>query len=187
MKVINITLDNPDLINQAAHLLVIGFRQTAPDAWPDMPSALQEVNELLQEEANILRIALNEAGTAVGWIGGLPEYDYGWELHPLVVHPDYQGQGIGRLLVQDLEKLVSGRGALTLYLGTDDVANMTSLSQADLFQNPFDHIANIQNHSRHPYEFYQKLGFTIVGILPDVNGRGKPDIWMAKRITSPTL
>jgi len=32
------------------------------------------------------------------------------------------------------------------------------------------------------YEFYQKLGFTIVGIIPDANGWGKPDILVAKRV-----
>jgi aminoglycoside 6'-N-acetyltransferase I len=36
----------------------------------------------------------------------------------------------------------------------------------------------------HPYEFYKKVGFTIVGVLPDANGFGKPDIFMAKRVKS---
>jgi hypothetical protein len=35
---------------------------------------------------------------------------------------------------------------------------------------------------RHPYEFYRKVGFTIVGALPDANGFGQPDIFMAKRV-----
>jgi aminoglycoside 6'-N-acetyltransferase I len=34
----------------------------------------------------------------------------------------------------------------------------------------------------HPYEFYQKMGFAIVGVMPDANGIGKPDIYMAKRL-----
>jgi len=29
---------------------------------------------------------------------------------------------------------------------------------------------------------YQKCGFVIVGVVPDANGLGKPDILMAKRI-----
>jgi hypothetical protein len=33
---------------------------------------------------------------------------------------------------------------------------------------------------------YQKLGFVIVGVMPDANGPGKPDIYMAKRVSSPT-
>jgi aminoglycoside 6'-N-acetyltransferase I len=31
-------------------------------------------------------------------------------------------------------------------------------------------------------EFYRKLGFVIVGVVPDANGPGKPDILMAKRV-----
>jgi len=32
------------------------------------------------------------------------------------------------------------------------------------------------------YEFYQKLGFVIVGVMPDANSFGKPDIYLAKRV-----
>jgi len=39
----------------------------------------------------------------------------------------------------------------------------------------------IRNLHGHPYEFYEKLGYTVVGVLPDANGPGKPDIFMAKR------
>ena len=34
----------------------------------------------------------------------------------------------------------------------------------------------------HPFAFYRKLGFVLAGVLPDANGRGKPDIFMAKRL-----
>jgi len=43
-------------------------------------------------------------------------------------------------------------------------------------------IANIRTLKRHPYEFYQWQGYTIVGMFPDTNGTGKPDIIMAKRL-----
>lgn len=43
-------------------------------------------------------------------------------------------------------------------------------------------IASIRNLGGHPYEFYQRCGFTIVGVLPDASGPGKPDIFMAKRL-----
>ncbi|MDX1615785.1 MAG: AAC(6')-Ia family aminoglycoside 6'-N-acetyltransferase, partial [Candidatus Promineifilaceae bacterium] len=70
----------------------------------------------------------------------------------------------------------------TLYLGTDDVSGMTSLSNRDLYQDLSQHLRTIQNLDGHPYTFYQKMGFTIVGVIPDANGRGKPDIMMAKRV-----
>jgi aminoglycoside 6'-N-acetyltransferase I len=34
-------------------------------------------------------------------------------------------------------------------------------------------------------EFHQKLGYTVVGVVPDANGPGKPDISMAKRVRKP--
>ena len=45
-----------------------------------------------------------------------------------------------------------------------------------------EHLAKIKNIKGHPCEFYQKMGFVIVGIMPDANGPGKPDIFMSKRI-----
>jgi aminoglycoside 6'-N-acetyltransferase I len=82
-----------------------------------------------------------------------------------------------------LEAEVRKRGGITLYLGTDDEFDMTSLSNVNLYDHLWERIANIRNFKKHPYEFYQKQGFQIVGVLPDVNGLGKPDIYMAKRIT----
>ena len=38
------------------------------------------------------------------------------------------------------------------------------------------------NWNLHPYEFYQKQGFVIIGVMPDANGLGKPDILMAKSV-----
>jgi aminoglycoside 6'-N-acetyltransferase I len=34
----------------------------------------------------------------------------------------------------------------------------------------------------HPGEFYRRLGFRVVGLMPDANGPGKPDIFFAKRV-----
>jgi aminoglycoside 6'-N-acetyltransferase I len=89
-----------------------------------------------------------------------------------------------RLLVQDLEHCVQQRGGLTLLVGSDDEDNMTSLSGVNLYDNPWDKIAKIQNIKRHPYEFYQKCGFVIMGAIPDANGVGKPDILLTKSIQS---
>jgi len=93
-----------------------------------------------------------------------------------------QGQGIGRALVEDFEGQVRLRGGLTITLGTDDEDNMTSLSNVDLYENTWNRIQTIQNLKGHPFGFYQKLGYVITGVVPDANGRGKPDILMSKRI-----
>jgi aminoglycoside 6'-N-acetyltransferase I len=167
---------------QIARLLVTAFAEHWPDAWPDEALALAEVRKSLSP-GRVSRVALAEDGAAIGWISGLSGYDgLVWELHPLVVDPSRQGEGIGRALVADLEAQVASRGALTLMLGSDDEDAMTSLGGVDLFPAPWEHLAHIQNLKRHPYGFYEKLGFVITGVVPDANGFGKPDILMAKRV-----
>jgi aminoglycoside 6'-N-acetyltransferase I len=173
--------DHQAAIEQVAVILVEGFEEHWPDAWPTLEDALEEVRESFQE-GRISRIAVDEGSTVLGWIGGQHFYASVWELHPLVVRKDHQGKGIGRILVADLEELVRQRGAITLMLGSDDQDHMTTLSGVDLYTDLWEQVAKIKNLRGHPYEFYQKLGYSIVGVMPDANGIGKPDILMAKRI-----
>lgn len=182
MEIRDLLLQDEEAVRQAATLLVAAFAENWPDSWPDMDSALEEVQDCLSPEM-ICRAAFAEDGRVLGWIGGRPEYDGNvWELHPLVVAPAYQQQGIGRALALDLEEQVRQRGGLTVILGSDDVSDMTTLGGADLYTELWSQVVNIRNLRRHPYEFYQKMGYIIVGVVPDANGRGKPDIMMAKRI-----
>ena len=184
MNIVDLRSDDESAISQVATLLVEGFAANWPEAWPDMESALEEVRESF-EAGRISRVALAEDGTALGWIGGISNYrGRVWELHPLVVSVHHQGQGIGRALVADLEERVKERGGLTITLGTDDVNYQTTLSGINLFPHVCDHIARIRNLKRHPYEFYQKQGYVIVGVIPDANGLGKPDILMAKSVAN---
>lgn len=174
-----------DLLEQAANLLVVGFREHWPNAWPDFAAGLEEVREMLAPERVCRAAVEDESGEVLGWVGGIPEYEGNvWELHPLVVRPDCQGQGIGRALVADFEERVRERGGITIMLGSDDEDGMTSLAGVDLFEQPWGQIANIRNLKGHPYSFYQKVGFTITGVVPDANGPGKPDILMSKRVGS---
>ena len=182
MRIIDLSPDDNDLIPQTAALLVEGFRDCAPAAWPDMESALEEVHESFAAD-HISRVMVNDNRQVLGWIGSIEHYSgYSWELHPLVVSPAHQRQGIGRQLVADLENQVRQRGGITIYLGSDDEMGLTSLSNVDLYPNPLEHLAKLQNLKEHPFSFYQKVGFAVVGVIPDANGWGKPDIFMAKRI-----
>jgi len=166
--------------------LVEGFREHWPRAWPDLDAALDEVRSFFGKD-RIARVAVGDDGVVLGWIGGSAQYDGNvWELHPLVVNPGHQRQGIGRALVGDLEEQTRQRGGLTLWLGTDDEDGMTSLAGVDLYPDVLGHLARIRNVREHPYEFYLKLGFAVVGVMPDANGPGKPDIFMAKRILGTT-
>jgi aminoglycoside 6'-N-acetyltransferase I len=180
MKIITLSPDNAPLIQQAAQLLVDAFREHWHDAWPTLEEGLKEVREMLESE-RICRVAVDEKGNLLGMIGGIPGYDGNvWELHPLAVQPSLQGQGIGRALVEDFEKQVRLKGGLTITLGSDDEDGMTSLSNVDLYENLWEKIRDIRNLKNHPFEFYQKMGYVITGVVPDANGRGKPDILMGK-------
>jgi len=182
VKIVSLAPDQDQLIQQAAQLLVDGFKKHYPDAWPTLQDGLIEVHEMLAPD-RILRAALDDQGNLTGWIGGIPQYDgLVWELHPLVVKPGLQAKGIGTALIRDFEEQVRSRGALTITLGSDDEDNQTSLSNVDLYTDTWKKINEIKNLNRHPYEFYQKMGYVITGVMPDANGIGKPDILMSKRI-----
>jgi aminoglycoside 6'-N-acetyltransferase I len=188
MQIVDLRADDARIVQDVAMLLVDTFREHAPDAWPDLESGLTEVHESLQLD-RISRVALSDDGeTVLGWIGGIPGY-HGrvWELHPLVVAEAYQRQGIGRALVHDLEVHARERGGLTLWAGADDENGRTTLGDANLYQDLPRQLAAVRNLGGHPYTFYQRLGFSIVGVMPDANGFGKPDIFLAKRIASPPI
>jgi aminoglycoside 6'-N-acetyltransferase I len=182
MNIISLRPDNQHIVQQAAQLLTDAFREHWPDAWSTLEEALEELHEMLEPE-RICRIAVDEQGHLVGIIGGIPGYDgLVWELHPLAVQPALHGQGIGRALVADFEEQVRLKGGLTITLGSDDEDSMTSLSNVDLYENLWEKVRDIRNDKGHPFEFYQKLGYIITGVVPDANGIGKPDILMAKRV-----
>lgn len=184
VHIIDLHPGDTGLVRQVAAILVAGFKVHWPSAWPDMASALEEVRESFAPD-RISRVAKGRDGRALGWIGGIPEYDgLVWELHPLVVAPEHQVKGVGRALVADFERQVKARGALTIMLGSDDVDGMTTLFGVDLYDDLPGQIARIKNLKGHPYGFYQKLGFVISGVVPDANGPGKPDILMCKRVGS---
>lgn len=181
--IVDLVAGDADAAEQAARLLVEEFRASWPDAWPDLAAARAEVAEALAAGDRIERIAVDPDGTVLGWIGGIEMYDGRvWELHPLVVRGDRQGRGIGRALVADLEARVRERGGLTVYIGTDDEAGLTSLGGVDVYPDVWAHLRDIRNLRGHPFGFYARQGYAIVGVVPDANGFGKPDIMMAKRV-----
>lgn len=159
------------------------------DALAHMPSAYNapgeseaEVQRFL-DDPNRFAIAATRDHEVLGWIGGIVgAYSHACELHPLVVDLAHQRTGIGTKLVKALEARAREGGAITLYLGTDDDFGGTNLFGLDLFPNVLAKAAQFKVTGNHPAPFYRRLGFEIVGILPDANGFGRPDIYMAERI-----
>jgi aminoglycoside 6'-N-acetyltransferase I len=168
-----------DILEQAAAMLVDEFAE--PSGWPTLELARAEVASVLQEG---FACAVLEGRVLLGWVGGLPEYGGRvWELHPMVVRLSYRRRGIGRELAAAFEAEARNRGGLTATLGTDDDSGMTSLADIDLYENIPRHIEELRDLGRaHPFLFYRKLGYVVTGVMPDANGRGRPDIYMSKRL-----
>ena len=164
---------------RCARLLVDEFRELAPDAWPSLDRASETVDECIG--AGPVLVARVGADIA-GWIGAHHAYGRVWELHPMVVARAHQRRGVGRALVAAIERVVAERGALTLVLGSDDEVGLTTLFGVDLYPDPLVELARIEDRGGHPFGFYRKCGFAIVGVTPDANGLGQPDIHMAKRV-----
>jgi aminoglycoside 6'-N-acetyltransferase I len=165
---------------RCAELLVEGFREHWADAWPDLASALEEVDEVCG--LGPARVAIAEDGEVAGWIGVRHDYARVWELHPLVVDERHRRAGVGRALVEDVERIVAERGGLTVRVGSDDQDAMTSLAGVDLYPDPLVALARLEDRKGHPFGFYLRCGFSVVGVMPDANGLGQPDIQLAKRV-----
>ena len=178
LELILLTKEKENELKVCAQILMESFEH----AWNTEKEAEETLRETL--ESGIL-IAVRRKKKVAGFVGANPEYPFGWELHPLAVAPGARGMGLGSLLVARIEREAARAGALVMYLGTDDEDGLTSLSEGDLFENTLEKIKEIRNRAGHPYEFYQKCGYQVVGVLPDVNGPGKPDIFMAKRLAVP--
>ena len=167
-----------ELTSEVAQMLLEGFRDRWPSAWPDLVSATAEVEESLGGD-RISLVAVESDGPA-GWIGAHKTYDHAWELHPLVVSESLRERGVGRMLVAALESRIADAGGATIYLGTDDQDGSTTVSGIDLYPDPLAHLSRVEGD--HPFGFYRRLGYAVVGIIPDASGPGQPDILMAKRI-----
>ncbi len=182
MRIVDFHTLHERAMRQAAELLVRCFAHL-PSGWHSLEEGLAEVRESLKPD-RVSRVALDETGDLVGWIGAVPSYGgHVWELHPLVVSPDRQRQGIGRALVADLEQLARERGVDTILVGTDDEEGRTNLFGVDLYPDVLAWAARIEDLGGHPLAFYRKCGFVVVGLIPDANGFGKPDILLAKRVS----
>ena len=142
-----------------------------------------EVTTFLGGDPERFALAALNGERLLGWVGGVRDYSHSLQLHPLVVDPPLHRQGIGRALVTTLEARAAEEGFLAIHLGTDDDFGGSNLFGADIFPDALTKLAGIAPMPRgHPFFFYRKLGFEPVGVIPDANGFGKPDLLMSKRL-----
>lgn len=172
------------MIDRLAQLTYEAFKQSAPSWLPTLADARRQVLNALAVD-RICRVLMDANDNPLGWIAAIPQ-NHGrlWEIHPLVVSVEAQGKGYGRALVREVERLAQQQGVLGLFAGTSDETGATSLYGVDLYQNPLAALAKLQSYQPHPYQFWLKMGFTVMGVTPDAEGRGKPGIHLAKRVDS---
>jgi aminoglycoside 6'-N-acetyltransferase I len=171
---------DPARVEGAARLLNAAFAPLG--VWTTIAEARQEVLDSIAPD-RVSRVAVSSDGSVLGWIGAIREYDgLVWQLHPIVVDEAQRRRGVGRALVLDLESLLSSRGALTLWAGSDDLAGETSLGEIDLYAALPQAFSEVRSWGCHPLPFYRRLGFQVIGVMPDANGPGRPDILLGKRL-----
>lgn len=173
-------LDIP-IVNALVSLSVRAAAMIAPRWLPDRERARSEIVGVAAGPG-VCRVLL-ENGVPSGWIGAQQSSETAWELHPLLVDPDRQRGGVGRCLVENIERHARDAGALTMELSTADATGATTLSGIDLYSSPLDALAGIDVVDPvvgHAFRFWQKVGYTVVGVIPDAEGAGAPSIHLAK-------
>jgi len=194
MEIVNMKMLSNDQLTQAAQMLT----DELPLGWATFDNAMEELDELgllknnsvgrnfrpTENDEDSIFLAAVENGEVLGWCGILSQYNGNvYEIHPLVVRGDQQRRGIGGKLMDAITIAAREKGALTLMLGADDEAEdgETSFANVDLYDNLPKQMTEF-NPGTHQSAFYLRHGFKVVGVMPDANGKGKPDIMMAKAL-----
>lgn len=181
MKITELENEEEMIQRQAAELLISIRLERSPDFRPNLQDSMEAVKESFGPGR--ISLAVLDGQRLAAWVGARRQSNwYAWELYPLLVNRTYRLRGLGKKLVTTAQQRVLEHGAITLWVTVDDELGATSLWGQDLYPDPLTELQNICNLNHHPYEFFEKLGFVRVGVLPDANGLGKPNIVLAKRV-----
>lgn len=164
----------------AAAAVYVAALTRPPAPPPEFGDVRAEVDEFFDAGRTAL-VAL-DGDRVLGWTGAVLHSPALWELHPLVVHPDAQRRGVGTALVRALEDAAAAAGVCTIWLGADDDFGGTNLHGVDLYPDVLTRLSTLRETRGHPFAFYARVGFSVVGVIPDASGPGRPDILMAKRV-----
>lgn len=97
------------------------------------------------------------SGRLVGFIVGVKQPALAGNVLLLAVDPDAQGQGLGRMLLRDLQR------SMTL----DDVRELSLEVRTDNFR---------------AIQFYERQGFAVTGLQERVYRDGSDALWMSKAL-----
>ena len=180
MRTVNLDASDNELREKLAVIAHAAAAEHFPRWLPTLKDARAEVDDA-SADGHIARVLLGSDGEPRGFISGVHVYGKTWEIHPLVIAPEHHGKGHGRLLVTELESMASARGAGVIIVGTADETKATSLSNDDLWDDPIKALAEMKVKAGHPVGFWLHIGYSLVGVTPDAEGRGMPSINLAKR------
>jgi aminoglycoside 6'-N-acetyltransferase I len=178
MTLVPLSTLTPTQHEALAQLTFEAAAEHSPLWLPTLDAAVEELAEAAPKHA----LVTLEAEIPTGWIAAARSWGRIWEIHPLIVGVAHQHRGIGSQLVTAVEAIARAHGALTMILGTSDNTNATSLSNLDLYVDTGTQIAATHAHRSHPVAFWQHVGYTVVGVIPDAEGPGMPSIQLAKRL-----
>ena len=181
ITIVDLTPGDEALIEALVPISVRAAAINAPRWLPTPERARAEIVRVASM-AGVCR-ALLEGDTPRGWAGAAPSAERAWELHPMLVDPACHGGGLGRCLVVDVERCARAAGALTMELSTSDATGATTLGGIDLFADPLGALSRLDvldARTGHAFRFWQKVGYAVVGVLPDAEGPGVPSIRLAK-------
>jgi len=182
MRIVDLSTEDDCVVEQVATLLLEGVAVHSSNPWSDVTSALDEVGESFDAN-HISRVAFDDGDTMLGWTAGYSTYNgYIWQLYPLVLATHSFNLDIGHLLIQDFEEQVRTRGGLSILLSID--VEPALIAPSILCENNlWQHMTALQRLDNHRIEFFRQLGFTIVGVIPNAHGQGKPDVLLERSVT----
>ena len=166
---------------RVAVITLAGAQEHSPEWLQDLDAARDEVADALAPGKRAL-VMLDDGGAPIAWVAAGPAWSRVWELQPLIVAPEHQRRGHGRRLVREIEHLAKAARALTMMLGTSDTVGATSLSGVDLYYDTFGRLTSLTARRPHAVEFWRRVGYQVVGVVPDAEGPGKPSISLARRL-----
>ncbi len=180
MKIEDLNAADGPLLERLAVLTHSAAALHFPNWLPTIDDAREEVSDAAAD-GHITRVLFAGNGNPLGWASCAHTYGEVWEVHPLVVAVEHHRKGYGALLSKDIEALAASKGAGVLTVGTADETGATSLGSIDLYADPIGALAGMTAEPSHPVGFWQRMGYSLVGVTPDAEGPGLPSINLAKR------
>ena len=176
-----------DLLSQEDAALLRGVADLLVVACPslyggDVTQALADVVQFAPEDLGL--IARDPEGTPIGWLRA--EHFPGQasaEIKLVAVQPTRRRQGVARTLVMAAEERMRSQDCVTMLATVGDTRGRTNLYGVDVTEDAPGLLAGFHCHADHPAGFFLRVGYRLVGLLPDAYGPGKHDLTLARRIS----